>query len=200
VKQQIPKILLYSRLIFFLLISVLTLLHPANSKGIVLILMYTGIVSDIFDGIIARKLNIATESFRLLDTIFDLLFYLSILFFIFSVSRQAIAHNLGLILFILTLESLMYLISLVRFGKLPSPHAILSKLWGIYIVIEFTLLILGVSGNHFTIALYIGILVHADRVLIYSLLRKWDHDIPSAYQALQLRQGIPIKRRKMFNG
>ncbi len=94
----------------------------------------------------------------------------------------------------------MYLISLARFGKLPSPHAIMSKFWGIYIVIEFTLLLIGIKGDHFTIALCIGILVHFDRVLIYSLLRQWDHDIPSAYHALILRQGIPIKRRKIFNG
>ena len=162
--------------------------------------MYLGILADVFDGIIARKLNISTENFRLLDTIFDLLFYLSILIFILSINRQAITDNLQLILIILTLEGFMYFISLARFGKLPSPHAIMSKFWGIYIVIEFTLLILGVKGNHFTIALLIGILVHADRVLIYCFLRNWDHDIPTSYHALLLRRGMSIKRNKMFNG
>lgn len=162
--------------------------------------MYLGILADVFDGIIARKLNISTENFRLLDTIFDLLFYLSILIFILSINRQAITDNLQLILIILTLEGFMYFISLARFGKLPSPHAIMSKFWGIYIVIEFTLLILGVKGNHFTIALFFGLMVHTDRLLIYCLLRSWDHDIPSAYHTLLLRQGKPIKRNKMFNG
>lgn len=199
-KRQIPKVLLYSRLAFFFIIVALAILKSDYAKELVLILMYIGIFADIFDGIVARKLNISTENFRLLDTVFDLLFYLSILFFILRINYEAIAGNLNLIFFILTLEGLMYFISLARFGKLPSPHAIMSKFWGIYIVIEFTLLILGVKGNHFTIALLIGILVHADRVLIYCLLRKWDHDIPTAYHALLLRKGMPIKRNKMFNG
>jgi CDP-diacylglycerol--glycerol-3-phosphate 3-phosphatidyltransferase len=162
--------------------------------------MYAGIIGDIFDGIIARKLKISTEGFRLLDTIFDLVFYFSILFFIAVVNGKEITNNLPLILCIVTLEGLMYLISLVRFGKLPSPHAIMSKFWGIYIVIEFTLLILGVQGNHFAIALCIGLFVHIDRVLIYILLRQWDHDIPSSYHALLLRQGKMIRRRELFNG
>lgn len=199
-KQQIPKILLYSRLLFFVAIIFIAIYQPSGAKVFVLILMFTGIVADIFDGIIARKLNISTKNFRLLDTVFDLLFYLSILFFILSVNKPEITDNLWLISIILSLESCMYLISLARFGKLPSPHAILSKFWGLYLVIEFTLLITGLQGNHFTMALCAGILVHTDRVLIYILIRQWDHDIPSAYHALKLRQGIPIKRNKLFNG
>ncbi len=95
---------------------------------------------------------------------------------------------------------MMYLVSLARFGKLPSPHAILSKFWGIYLVVEFSLLILGVNGSHFMFALYIGIFVHLDRVLIYILLREWDHDIPSSYHALLIRNGKSIHRNKLFNG
>jgi CDP-diacylglycerol--glycerol-3-phosphate 3-phosphatidyltransferase len=162
--------------------------------------MYAGIIGDIFDGIIARKLNLSTERFRLLDTIFDLLFYLSLLFFIISTNRLPIIDNIQFILCILTLESLMYLVSWIRFGKFPSPHAIMSKFWGLYLIIEFTLLIIGVQGNHFTIALFIGIIVHLDRLLIYILLKQWDHDIPSSYHALLLRQGKAIKRQKLFNG
>jgi CDP-diacylglycerol--glycerol-3-phosphate 3-phosphatidyltransferase len=105
-----------------------------------------------------------------------------------------------LLIAILALEVSMYIISLLRFKKLPSPHAILSKFWGIYLVIEFTLLILGVTGSHFQIALYFGLVAHIDRILIYSFIRTWDHDIPSSYQAFLLRQGKPIQRWKLFNG
>lgn len=199
-KNYIPNILLYSRLVFVFIILALTFLDSPNSRLIVLLLMYIGIIGDIFDGIIARKLNISNEKFRLLDTVFDLFFYFSILFFIFTINRQTITNNKLLILIIITLEALMYLISMSRFGKLPSPHAILSKFWGLYLIIEFTLLIIGVTGNHFRIALILGIIVHIDRVLIYVLLRHWDHDIPSAYHAFLCRQGKPIKRKNIFNG
>jgi phosphatidylglycerophosphate synthase len=192
--------LLYSRLAIAFIIVAVTLVMPDNSKWIVLFLLITGILTDIFDGIIARKLEISTVNFRLLDTIFDLFFYLSVLVFINSTNHLQISDNLKLILVILSLEAMMYLISLIRFGKLPSPHAILSKFWGIYLVVEFSLLILSVQGNHFTIALCIGLAVHIDRVLIYALLRKWDHDIPSSYHALLIWNGKQIERNKLFNG
>lgn len=163
-------------------------------------LLYVGILSDIFDGIIARKLNISTQRLRLLDTVVDLVFYISLLLYIMQRSPSIWSNNRVLIIAILALEGAMYIISLFRFNKFPSPHAILSKFWGIYLVIEFTLLLLGVPGSHFQIALYFGLGTHIDRVLIYSLIRTWDHDIPSSYHAFLLRQGKPIERRKLFNG
>jgi phosphatidylglycerophosphate synthase len=198
--KYLPKILLYSRLVFCLIIFCITFLNFGNLNWLVLTLLYAGIVSDIFDGIIARKLNISTENFRLLDTLFDLLFYLSILFYIYNYNNNVLSESSSLILSILGIELLMYLISLAKFKKLPSPHAILSKFWGIYLVIEFTLLILKVPGNHFCIALIFGIFVHIDRVLIYVFLKKWDHDIPSSYHAFLIRKGYTITKNKLFNG
>ncbi|MEI6021437.1 MAG: CDP-alcohol phosphatidyltransferase family protein, partial [Bacteroidota bacterium] len=65
---------------------------------------------------------------------------------------------------------------------------------------EFSLLILGINGIHFKIALIIGAFVHIDRLLIYLLLKKWDHDIPSTFHAYQLSRGKNIRRNKLFNG
>ena len=198
-KLLIPKSLLYSRLLFAVMIFVLGSLKGNDSKIYALCLMYAGILSDIFDGIIARRLNISTSGFRVLDTVFDLLFYCSIFTFIARVKHGSIIENLPCISIILGLEVLMYAISLLRFAKLPSPHAILSKFWGLYLVVEFSLLILGVQGNHFTLALLFGIFVHIDRVLIYVLLKQWEHDIPSSYHALLLRNGKSISKNKLFN-
>jgi Phosphatidylglycerophosphate synthase len=199
-KNKIPKLLLYSRLFFALLIITITIYPLLNSKIIVLVIMYLGIVTDVFDGLIARELNISTENFRVLDTVFDLLFYFTIFFFIISVNHHVFLDNKIVISIILFLEFLMYTISMIRFGKLPSPHAILSKFWGLYIITEFSLILCQVKGNHFFISLIIGILVHLDRVLIYILIRNWEHDVLSSYHALRIRQGRNIKRIKLFNG
>jgi CDP-diacylglycerol--glycerol-3-phosphate 3-phosphatidyltransferase len=199
-KKYIPIILLYSRLFFVFIIICLTIFQSTHSVVIVLSLMYIGVVADIFDGIIARKLNVSTENFRILDTIFDLLFYCSIVLFIYTINSKPFYENALLISTIFILEFLMYFICLIRFKKFPSPHAIISKFWGLYLLIEFTLLIIGVTGKHFTIALIFGIIVHVDRLLIYMLIINWDHDIPSCYHAFQLKQGKTITRNKLFNG
>lgn len=158
------------------------------------------LLCDVFDGILARRFNVSTTQLRVLDTIFDLSFYLSVLFCVYRVNPIRVEQNLFLLAIILGLEILLYAISLTRFGKVPSPHAFLSKCWGLCLVIEFILLLLKVPGNHFTIALSFGMLVHAERVMIYWLLPHWEHDIPSVYHAWLIRQGRPIFRHKLLNG
>jgi len=197
--KSIPYLLIFVRLLFASIILALAL-RSYDTPGLILFLMYAGILSDIFDGIIARRLNVSTQNLRLLDTFVDLLFYISLFTYINSLHSQLWSENTWLIISILSLEGMMYAICFLRFRKLPSPHAILSKFWGIYLVVEFTLLLLGVSGIHFSIALIFGLVAHVDRVIIYSLLPNWDHDIPSAHHALLLRQGKPIRRRQLFNG
>ncbi|MES2795302.1 MAG: CDP-alcohol phosphatidyltransferase family protein [Bacteroidota bacterium] len=199
-RVNIPQILLFSRLGFACTIILLSFVSISYEKIIVLWLMYLGVFSDIFDGIFARKQNTSSQKFRITDTLIDLVFYLSIAFFIYSFNPTIITDNLNLIVGILGLEGLMYLISFVRFRQFPSPHDILSKFWAIYLLIEFTLLLIGFEGTHFTIALNIGLLVHSQRVLIYVILKHWEHDIPSVYHAFLLRKGIKIKRMKLFNG
>ena len=199
-KSHIPKILLYIRLVFALVIIGLSLRLLPNSKTIVLCLMYLGILSDVFDGILARKFKVSTDNLRVQDTAIDLMFYLAILYFLFLNETHVFQENKVLLFIILILECSMYGTSLIRFKKLPSPHAILSKFWGIYLVIEFTLILLEVSGTHFTIALYIGLIAHIDRLLIYLILKKWEHDIPSSYHAYLIRKGLKIKKNELFNG
>lgn len=199
-KVSIPNILLYSRLGFTIIILLFSFIEILYEKSLVLCLMYLGIFSDIFDGIIARKQNTSSKKFRITDTAIDLVFYLSIAYFIFSFNPTIITKNIKLIAGILSLEALMYIISFVRFRQFPSPHDILSKFWAIYLLVEFTLILLGFDGVHFTVALSFGLLVHAQRVLIYIILKRWEHDIPSVYHAILLRKGIKIRRIKLFNG
>ena len=78
-KKQIPNILLYSRLLIAIIIFILVVLQFSHLNILVLVLMYIGILTDIFDGIIARKLNVSSKNFRVLDTIFDVIFLFSIL-------------------------------------------------------------------------------------------------------------------------
>jgi CDP-diacylglycerol--glycerol-3-phosphate 3-phosphatidyltransferase len=198
--NKIPGILLYARPFFIATILIATFYPATQTRLIVLGLITVCILSDIFDGIIARQLNISSQHFRLLDTLFDLAFYITSLYYVWSVNPEVILENSTMLIILLALETLLYTISITRFGQLPSPHAFLSKIWGLYLAIEFFLLILKVDGNHFRMALWFGLIVHIDRVLIYALLRKWDHDIPSCYHAWLLRQGKLIIRHKLLNG
>ncbi|CAG5076911.1 CDP-alcohol phosphatidyltransferase family protein [Parvicella tangerina] len=196
----IPRILLHSRWIIAIPIASLSFYRSECTDLMVFILLLYGLISDIFDGILARKFNTSTPSFRKADSIVDLVFFGSVIFYLWYSNPQPFLVNIGLVIVILSTELTKYLVSLIRFGKMPSAHATLAKFWGLWLVIEFSLLLFRVEGMHFTIALIYGAIVHLDSLLIYLFLKQWDHDIPSCWHALQLRKGKEIKRFKIFNG
>jgi phosphatidylserine synthase len=108
--KHLPKILLYSRLVSAIYIIILGLHPSVNNSWQVILLMCIGIIGDIIDGIIARKLEISTASFRLLDTLFDLGLYLSIFFYIFNFAPSALNGSIKLVFTIMSIELGMYLV------------------------------------------------------------------------------------------
>ena len=76
--KLIPKALIFLRLFIGILILVLSLLHIDNYKVIAIVLFAVGLLSDIFDGIIARQLKISTQNLRRLDSTIDQVFFMLI--------------------------------------------------------------------------------------------------------------------------
>ena len=59
--RNLPTSLIYSRLFLGILIGLIALINPVSSGLISAILMFVGILTDIFNGIIARKLGVSSE-------------------------------------------------------------------------------------------------------------------------------------------
>ena len=58
---NLPTSLIYSRLFLGILIGLIALINPVSSGLISAILIFIRILTDIFDGIIARKLGVSSE-------------------------------------------------------------------------------------------------------------------------------------------
>ena len=172
-----------------------------NSKLVILILMYLGLISDILDGIIARKQNLSSARLRRLDSQTDMIFWLSIGISTWILYPQLINDNHLAIWAILAMEISVYVISILKFKRETCTHAFLSKLWGITLLIAFTSLIgFNHAGLPFSAAIIMGLISHIDRILITLILPKWTHDIPSAYHAYLIRKGVFFKRNEYLNG
>lgn len=198
--KKIPLLLIILRLVLAPIVIFIAFKLKQEGRLSIIILMYLGLFSDIFDGIIARKLNVQTEKLRRLDSQIDLVFWIAIGVSVWILYPELIKQNSIFISLIFIMEALCYAISFIKFGKETCTHALISKLWGITLVIAFTSLIgFNYAGIPFYTCIVIGLLSHLDVILIILLLPKWDHDIPSFYHALQIRKGIPIKRNKLFN-
>ncbi|WP_131539267.1 CDP-alcohol phosphatidyltransferase family protein [Pedobacter nototheniae] len=199
--MNLPQILILSRFLSAPIIIASAYFMGESSKILIVVLMYIGLLTDIFDGIIARKQNISTEKLRRLDSQTDLIFWLSIAVATWILRADILKDNLTGIWIILMMEALCYVISLIKFKKETCTHSIISKIWGITLLIAFTGLIgFNQAGFTFYLTLIVGLISHLDVILIILILPEWKHDIPSFYHAIQIRKGKEIKRNKLFNG
>ncbi|TNE80389.1 MAG: CDP-alcohol phosphatidyltransferase family protein [Bacteroidetes bacterium] len=198
--MNIPVALILFRFLLAPLILVLAFQFGEASKPYILVCMYLGLLSDVFDGIIARKQNIASAKLRRMDSQTDMVFWLSIGISTWKLYPVLIETHSTAIWAILAMEASVYVISFIRFGKETCTHAFLSKMWGLSLLIAFTSLIgFNHAGFPFAMAIILGLISHVDRILITLILKSWTHDVPSAYHAWLLRRGKRFKKNILLN-
>jgi len=198
--KTIPYILIAMRLIMAPIILLSACLRGEESRFLILGLMYFGLFTDIFDGIIARKVGVSSEKLRRLDSQTDLIFWLSLGFASYFLNPDLIKEKWKGILLIFIMEALCYVVSLCKFGKETCTHAFISKMWGLSLLIAFTYLIgFQQAGWAFSLTVILGLVSHIDVILIILLLPKWQYDVPSAYHAWKIRGGKKHKKSIFFN-
>lgn len=200
-KSHIPISLVYSRLVLGILILTLSIIKVENYGFIAVILLSIGLLTDVFDGIIARKLNVSTEKLRRLDSSVDQLFFLSYALATYFQYPDFFKQNSLTIIALLSTEVACYLLCFIRFRKEVATHSIGAKIWTL--VLFATLIQLTLQGEStwlFSICFWLGMLTRIEILAIIASLKEWTNDVPSLYHALQLRKGKPIQRHKLFNG
>lgn len=198
--KTIPYILIAIRFILAPIIISLAYYKGEESKFLILLLMYFGLLTDIFDGIIARKVGVSSEKLRRLDSQTDLVFWLSLGFAAYFLNPELIKSEWGSILLIFSMEALCYIISIWKFGKETCTHAFISKMWGLSLLIAFTYLIgFQQAGWAFYLTIGLGLVSHIDVILIVLILPKWQFDVPSCYHAWKIRNGKQRKKTIFFN-
>ncbi len=162
--------------------------------------LYFAVASDIFDGILARRLGVATPGLRRFDSQADLVFWLCILGSVWLVNPKLVIRNAIYIGLVLILEAATYALSFTKFGREPSTHSYLAKAWGLVLLGAFTA-ILGFGEARYAIPiLFVAYLISfVDIVAILLLLPRWQTDVPSAYHAWLIRRNIPFRRHGLFH-
>jgi phosphatidylglycerophosphate synthase len=200
-RLNIPQFLILSILLMAFSILGLAYFGGTTAKWAIVLLMLVGLLSDIFDGIIARKQALSTTTLRRMDSQVDIVFWLCIAIASYWLYPNIIKDNRFSFILLISTEALCHAVSFLRFRKETSTHAYLSKLWGLTLIVAFFILIeSGQAGFWFKLSVVVGLISHADVILINLLLKKWTHDVPSAYHAWRIRKNLPIKRYRLFNG
>jgi CDP-diacylglycerol--glycerol-3-phosphate 3-phosphatidyltransferase len=198
--KTIPYILIALRFILAPVILSLSYFMGEKSRLLILIMMYFGLLTDIFDGIIARKTGVSSEKLRRLDSQTDMIFWLSLGFAAYFLNPNLIKNEWIGVIIILGMEALCYMVSWLKFGKETCTHAFLSKMWGLSLLITLTYLIgFQQAGWAFYLTVVLGFVAHIDVILIILILPKWQYDVPSSYHAWKIRKRKPLKKTVLFN-
>lgn len=200
-KTQMPIALIFSRLFIGLTIIVLSVIQVNNYKAIAIVLLTVGLLTDIFDGIIARQLNVSTQKLRRLDSSIDQVFFISVAIATYIQCPDFFKANRLKLTVLLGLEALTYLISFLKFKKEIATHSIGAKIWTLILFASLIQIILQCQSIMlFNICFWFGILTRLEIIAIILALKSWTNDVPTFYHSLKLRKNKEIKRHKMFNG
>ena len=156
--------------------------------------LITGIASDIFDGIIARRLGVATPALRRADSTVDLLLWLSVLGAA-QISAGFVNRHWLPIGLLLASEAACQIVSRRRFQKAPATHTYAAKAWGLVLSAGFALVLLGHENAMVSAAmLLLGLIVNAEVIAIMALSPRQPVDVASVVPLLR-RPGVRPERR-----
>ena len=154
-------------------------------------LVVTALLSDIFDGVLARRWKCDTAGVRLFDSMADAVFYMCAGIALWIGQPQIWRDNAGLLAAVLGLEAVRYAVEFWKFGKPASYHSYLAKAWGLVlatgIVAAFAL---GRSNPVLVAGLALGIVSNLEGLAMSLVLPVWHKDLKTLKAALAVREQV----------
>jgi phosphatidylglycerophosphate synthase len=188
-KQSIPWVMASGRAA---LGPVLIAGTACSWNGITLAAMVVAaLVSDIFDGVLARRWGCDTAGVRLFDSMADTVFYLCVAVALWIGQPGVWRHYAGLLIPLLALEALRFGLDFAKFGKPASYHSYLAKGWGLTMALGVVAVFwLRHSSSLLSFALALGIACNLEGLAMSVILPVWRKDVKTLRAAWQLRRQL----------
>ena len=187
---KLPAALILFRLT---LAPVVILLAAYQLSFAIAVCIAVEVLCDIFDGIIARRMNVETERLRHADSLVDTVFFVSVAVAAWMLFRDVFLRYLGLLLVLIALEALRYVYDWLKFHRAASYHMYSAKAWGLVLGASMVALFgFGYAGWLVPMAIAVGILSDIEGLLISFLLATQKTDVHSVFAALELRRSDAV--------
>lgn len=141
-------------------------------RWIYLPILVVGTLSDICDGIIARKVGVATPALRRYDSVTDIIYYVFVLAALWVVRKPMIVQSWLPIAIVVTSEAVVIAVSFTRFRKYPAAHSYLAKFYGLCMLAALLLLFVFDASAWCLIVLAVVALVANGEIVAIHLLSK----------------------------
>ena len=184
----LPFALIYLRL--FLIVPIVLILILQLNEFWLFICLFVGLLSDVFDGIVARRIGVATTKLRRADTIVDSLFFTALLIAAWFTHPDLFQKYIVGLVILIGLKVVRMGFEYLKYRRETAYHMWSTKVWGISIFLAMTMLWLGVEIEFFfVLAIVIGIVTNLEGFVASIILPTWHHDLPSLVHAVRLRDG-----------
>jgi phosphatidylglycerophosphate synthase len=152
-------------------------------------IVVVALLSDIYDGVLARRWGNETARLRVSDSVTDTFFYLGVLAALWIREPQVLRGNWQWLVTLLGFEAFRYGFDFWKFGKVASYHSYLSKSWGLLIAVA-VIGVLSFGGLRWLIwvALMFGVVVNAEGLAMSVMLPRWKNDVKTLGRAWELRK------------
>src|SRR4028119_1933344 len=185
--QFLPAALVILR--FF--IGPLLLLNALDGKtdAWFIVAFVTAFLSDIFDGVIARRLGVSTASLRRADSWADVCLYLCVGVSAFLVHPDVVIAFRKPLSVVMGIQLIWWVVNLAKYGQPASYHTYSAKAWGVTLfVATIALFGFGYGGLTLNLAIAVGIIHTVEEIAMTLILPQWTHDVLSIVHALRLGQ------------
>jgi CDP-diacylglycerol--glycerol-3-phosphate 3-phosphatidyltransferase len=159
------------------------------SRLVYLPILVAATLSDIFDGILARRFGVATQGLRRYDSVTDVSYYLFLLAVVWILCKPQLLGTTWAISILLLSEAACVVVSVVRFGKYPATHTYLAKFYGLALLAGLVaLLVFNASGWVIVTLMLIGLVTNIEIIFIHLAMNVAPVDVSSIF-ALYKRAG-----------
>lgn len=146
-------------------------------------------LSDLFDGIIARRLAVATERLRVADSWVDTWYYAWIAVTVWQLHPDVVWAYRFPLLSVLGMQLLCWAIDLLKYRRFATYHAYTAKAWGFALFFATAaLLAFDQVGPTLWLAVVMGWVSLIEGIAITLVLPNRTHEVLSVWHALRLRE------------
>jgi len=184
-KITVPNILSAYRIVSF---PVVLFFAISKNENPFVVMLMINLITDILDGWIARAFNMQTEFGARLDSIADIGTYILAIVGVFVFKASDFSPHLASFYIFIFLFVLANIISIVKFGKLPSLHLYSWKIGG-YMQggFFFVLFVFDFYPLFYYIVIGWGILSFCEHISIQLLLKQMKSNQKGLYWVLKNR-------------
>jgi len=178
------------------LVPVLLYLAWTARSTAFLITLSASLLSDLFDGYLARRLGQATQLGTLLDSYGDFATYLAVPLCAWWLWPELIRREAWYAAAIVASYTFPIALGYLKFGRLTSYHTYGAKLSSVVVGSSALLLFAGGPPLPFRIATWVLVVAELEEIAITTLLPEWRSNVPSIFHARRLLRKQPSPPRQ----